>query len=146
MYETAIMEAVMPFALRASLGLLGAAALLTGCAGGSPEPVADRDGILRLRLDEYRVMPGAIEVPEGPIRILARNEGRLTHNVKIEEETFEEGVTPKEYGGTETMQPGESAPGITVRLPPGRYRLACTIGNHDNLGQYAELEVTRAGS
>ena len=28
-------------------------------------------------------------------------------------------------------------------LKPGRYRLACTISNHDNLGQYGELKVVR---
>jgi hypothetical protein len=28
-------------------------------------------------------------------------------------------------------------------LEPGKYRLVCTIANHDNLGQYAELKVVR---
>jgi hypothetical protein len=28
-----------------------------------------------------------------------------------------------------------------VTLKPGKYRLVCTIANHDNLGQYAELKV-----
>ena len=26
-------------------------------------------------------------------------------------------------------------------LKPGKYRLTCTIGNHDDLGQYGELKV-----
>jgi len=139
------MGGVMPSVLRANLALLGAAALVTGCGGGSPDPVTDRDATLRLRLDEYRIAPGAIKVRAGRIRILARNRGKLTHNVKVEEATEEEGATPIVFGGTATMQPGEAAPGRTVRLLPGRYRLVCTIGNHENLGQYAELEVTRAG-
>ena len=134
----------MPPALRAILGLLGATAVVAGC-GGVPDPVVDRDATLRPRLDEYRIRPGAVKVRAGRIRILARNDGILTHNVKVEEATYEEGVTPAEYGRTATMQPGESAPGVTLRLAPGRYRLVCSIGNHENLGQYAELEVTRAG-
>lgn len=134
----------MPPALRAILGLLGATAVVAGC-GGVPDPVVDRDATLRPRLDEYRIRPGAVKVRAGRVRILARNVGILTHNVKVEEATYEEGVTPAEYGGTATMQPGESAPGVTLWLAPGRYRLVCTIGNHENLGQYAELEVTRAG-
>ena len=134
----------MPPALRAILGLLGATAVVAGC-GGVPDPVVDRDATLRPRLDEYRIRPGAVKVHAGRIRILARNDGILTHNVKVEEATYEEGVTPAEYGRTATMQPGESAPGVTLRLAPGRYRLVCSIGNHENLGQYAELEVTRAG-
>ena len=138
------MVGVMPSALRAILAPLGAAALLTGC-GGNPDPVTDRDATLQLRLDEYRIVPGAIKVRAGRIRIVARNRGGLTHNVKVEEAVYEEGDNPIVYGGTETMQPGETAPGVTVRLFPGKYRLICTIGNHENLGQYALLEVTRAG-
>ncbi len=138
------MVGVTPPALRASLALLGAAPLLSGCGGG-PEPVTDKDATLRLRLDEYRIRPGAIEVRSGRIRIVARNDSRVaTHNVKVEEVNDEEGATPIVFGGTETMQPGETAPTEVVRLFPGRYRLVCSIGNHENLGQYAELEVVQA--
>jgi len=140
------MGGVIPVPLRAILALLGAAASVAGCGGSARDPVTDRDGTLQLRLDEYRILPGAIKVRSGEIRIVARNRGRLTHNVKIEEATDKEGATPTVYGGTETMQPGETAPPVTVRLFPGRYRLVCTIANHGNLGQYAELEVTRGGS
>ncbi len=138
------MGAVIPPAPRAISALLGAAALLAGCGGGAADPVTDRDGTLRLTLDEYRIEPGAIKVRAGRIRIVARNEGELTHNVKVEEATDEEGATPIDFGGTDTMQPGETA-AKTVRLFPGTYRLVCTIGNHENLGQYAELVVTRDG-
>jgi len=140
------MRGVMPVPLRAILALLGAAASVTGCGASTPDPVTDRDGTLQLRLEEYRIVPGAIKVRSGRIRLVARNRGRLTHNVKVEETSDREGATPIMYGGTETMQPGETAPGVTIRLFPGRYRLVCTIGNHENLGQYAELEVTRGGS
>jgi len=139
------MDRVMPPALRASLLLLGAAALVTGCGG--PEAVTDRDGILRLRLGdpEYAITPGAVKVRAGRIRIVLRNRGRLTHNVVVEEATDEEGATPIVFGRTPTTFKGETASGV-VRLLPGRYRLVCTIGNHENLGQYAELEVTEASS
>jgi len=140
------MDGVMPSPLRASLALLGAAAVAMGCGGGSPDPLTDRDATLRLRLDEYRIVPGAIKVRAGRIRIVARNRGKLTHNVKVEEATDKEGATPIVYATTATMQPGETAPTVPLRLLPGRYRLVCTIGNHQNLGQYAELEVTRAGT
>ena len=47
----------------------------------------------------------------------------------------------KQYGKpTKTLFPGQSAL-TTVELRPGKYRLVCTIANHDNLGQYAELKV-----
>ena len=50
----------------------------------------------------------------------------------------------KDYGEpTKTLFPGETGQ-TTVDLAPGKYRLVCTIANHDNLGQYAELKVARA--
>jgi uncharacterized cupredoxin-like copper-binding protein len=49
----------------------------------------------------------------------------------------------KQYGEpTKTLFPGQTAQ-TTVDLEPGKYRLVCTIANHDNLGQYAELKVVR---
>lgn len=131
----------MPSRSRASLALLGALALLAGCGGD--DPVTDRDGVLRLVVDEYRIAPQRLTVTEGRVRILITNKGRLTHNVKVEEEINEEGATPILYGGTDTAQPGQKAD-ATVRLLRGRYRLVCTIGNHENLGQYGELDVEPA--
>ena len=139
------MVGVIPRVVRASLPLLGAAAVVAGCG---PRAVTDRDATLRLRLGdpEYAITPASLRVRAGRVRIVARNQGILTHNVKVEEVSDEEGVTPETYGGTETMQPGATAPTVELELRPGRYRLVCTIGNHENLGQYAELEVTAAGS
>jgi hypothetical protein len=139
------MGVVMPLSFRASLVVLGAAALLSGCA---PKQVTDRDGTIRLTLGdpEFAISPGSIKVRSGVIKIIARNKGKLTHNLRIEAVDDTEGATPKVYGSLPTMQPGQTAPSKTLRLSPGRYRLVCTIGNHENLGQYAELDVTRAGS
>lgn len=119
--------------------LLGVAASSLGC-GRSPEFVMDRDGVLRFGLSEYRIEPQNLRVREGRIRIVATNEGRLTHNVQIESIEDREGEQPTRYGRTETMQPGE-VERTTVTLGPGKYRIVCTIGNHDDLGQYGELQV-----
>jgi len=136
--------------LRATLVLLCAATLLGGCGGSEPDPILDRDRTLHLKLDEYRIEPAAVEVRSDSfpvkIHIVARDVGRLTHNVRIEsvEEGAEQGtsVQPTVYGGTDTAQPGQTVSG-DVSLWPGRYRMTCTISNHDNLGQYGELNVTR---
>ena len=36
------------------------------------------------------------------------------------------------------------AGGFTFKVKPGKYRVVCTIANHDNLGQYGELKVQSA--
>jgi plastocyanin len=138
----------MPRTRRATLATLGAVAVLAGC-GGEPAPVPDRDATLHLTLTEYRIQPQDVRVQATrrpmPIRIVARNRGILTHNVKVESVTAgsEQGTDdqPTVFGGTDhTAQPGQTVSGV-VYLQPGTYRLTCTIANHDNLGQYGTLVV-----
>jgi hypothetical protein len=112
---------------------------LPGCGGS--EPVEITTSVLRLRLDEYRIQPDHARVRAGRLKIIIYDAGVLTHNVKVEseEETDAEGK-PLVVGGTPTAHPGETVFG-KVELAPGTYRLACTIANHDTLGQYGKLEV-----
>jgi len=128
----------------ATLTAVGAATLAAGC--GEPDPVDDRDGSLRLELTEYAIRPQVVKTSSNEIRIRARNRGRLTHNVAIQEEAEGEGALaqPRVLGSTPTAQPGETVrTARAIHLAPGRYRLACTIANHDTLGQYGTLIVTR---
>jgi plastocyanin len=121
--------------------LATAVAGLSGCGGDEPTATAS-SGTLRLRLDEYRVLPERVRVPAGRVRIVARNTGRLTHNVAVVQ--FERPLgdeQEREYARTETAHPRHTV-STTVRLRPGRYRIICTIANHDNLGQYGELRVS----
>jgi hypothetical protein len=123
-----------------ALLLLGAATLV-GCGGG-PSYAHDRDGVLKIHLDEYRVIPENIEVPAGRIHIVATNTGRLTHNLEIESFDTPTGEEPTVYGRTDTLHPGQhGSEQQPITLKPGKYRLTCTIGNHDDLGQFGELKV-----
>jgi hypothetical protein len=114
---------------------------LAGCAEYGRAQDA-RGGVVRLTLDEYRIAPDHVRVPAGRVTIIAVDRGRLTHNVAIESPHREPGQPPHQYARTATVHPGQTTPPLTVTLRPGRYRLACTIGNHDDLGQYGELDVT----
>lgn len=138
------MRGVLSRRHRAILSVLGAAAVLAGC--GDAEPVRVRGATLTLRLDEYRIRPQAVAIDAGEIRIVAHNTGRLTHNVKVEQDTHTEAAVPVVYGMTPTAHPGETVTSEPFRLAPGVYRMADTIGNHDNLGQYGELRVLKPGA
>jgi plastocyanin len=128
----------------AVLTLIAASLLASGC-GDDPKPVVDRDATLHLRLDEYRIIPRSLRVRAGRVHIVAKDVGRLTHNVAVE--TFSnspETDTPVERGRTATAHPGETVSELErIVLTPGKYRLVCTIANHDDLGQYATLVVTK---
>jgi hypothetical protein len=70
--------------------------------------------------------------------------GILTHNVKLFSTTQTDAEDkPIEIGkGTATAHPGETVVSEDIDLDPGRYRLACSIANHDDLGEHALLIVT----
>lgn len=130
---------------RAALCLLVALALapLAGC-GADDDVVVDRDNTLQLRLEEYRIIPQTIRVRAGRLHIVARNRGRLTHNVAVE--SFSDSPETDEvveFGRTSTAHPGETVTEAEpIRLKPGKYRIVCTIGAHGNLGQYGTLLVS----
>lgn len=120
-----------------------AVVVAVGLAGCGSTPTARVSGeTLHLRIDEFRILPKKLSVRTGRIRILGRNVGILTHNVKVFSTIYKD---PQGnfviVGGTDTVHPGETATG-TVDLRPGTYKLADTIANHDDLGAYATLIVT----
>ncbi|HWC27139.1 MAG TPA: cupredoxin domain-containing protein [Solirubrobacteraceae bacterium] len=96
--------------------------------------------ILRLALDEYRIVPQHAVVEPGRMKFTARNTGRLTHDLVVEIPDGP-GGKPIRIARVPTMQPGETGEPVKVTLKEGEYRLVCTIANHDDLGQYGKLEV-----
>jgi plastocyanin len=126
----------------ALMAVLGAAAVAAGC-GGEPAAVAVPGNTLRVGLDEYRIQPQNVRMKAGRIHLVAVDDGRLTHNLVIESIT-DDPTKEVVYGRTDTAHAGQT---VTERDPitlkPGRYRLACTISNHENLGQYGTLTVVR---
>lgn len=119
--------------------LPGAAALLAGC-GGAAQVVVGGDRVLDVELIEYQLQPKRFSVEEGRITLRATNRGRLTHNLAVTELEREIGEPRTVYVRTDTARPGETVRD-RVTLGPGRYKLVCTISNHENLGQRGELEV-----
>lgn len=121
--------------------LFAASIALGGCGGG--ETFRTDRPILRLTVDEYRIVPQDIVARPGRIKIVVRNTGRLTHNLVIQTPPQEVDDRPQEIPGArvKSMQPGEAAEPIKVVLGRGEYRLVCTIANHDDLGQYGTLLV-----
>lgn len=122
-----------------ALFVLGALAF-AGC-GGDTDPVRAPDGVVRVVLDEYKITPQDISVPAGRVRLVARNDGILTHNLAVEADERAAGSPRRQFGRTPTARPGETVRG-EVTLAPGTYRLSCTLANHDDLGQFGTLQVT----
>ena len=92
---------------------------------------------LRVVGDEYSFDPQNVVYRAGGgaarIKISLDNRGSLAHNVKVFDGESELGGTPTFPGGREEVG--------AVELEPGRYRLVCTVGNHEELGMTGSLEV-----
>ena len=127
---------------RLLLLLLTLAAVPAAGCGSNVDYTRAPDHRVRVTLDEYRITPENIEVSAGHITFEAHNDGRLTHNLAVVQfKRPTSGEEEKQYGqATKTLFPGQSG-STTVDLEPGKYRLVCTLANHDNLGQYGELKV-----
>jgi hypothetical protein len=119
--------------------LLAVCAIALGGCGDDDVFRTDRP-ILRLELDEYRIVPQSASVKPGRLKLAVRNTGRLTHNLVVQIPEGPDGK-PVELARMGTMQPGATGEPIKVDLNAGEYRLVCTIANHDDLGQYGMLQV-----
>jgi plastocyanin len=118
---------------------LAGALPIAGCGDDAPV-TRDDAGVVTLRLDEYRIVPQRVRVPSGRFEIVATNRGVLTHNVAIVSPGRRPGQAEVQYARTATAHPGQTVR-KEVHLKPGKYRMVCTLANHDNLGQYGELVV-----
>jgi hypothetical protein len=109
------------------------ALLLPGC-GGLADGVNARDGVLEVRLVDFRIQPQVIRSAPDSLTIRIRNDGRLPHAFRI-----------RGIGGTRvkvpTILPGREAARVGIRLPRGDWRMFCPLSNHEELGMYATLVI-----
>jgi uncharacterized cupredoxin-like copper-binding protein len=79
--------------------------------------------------------PARVRTGGKPIHLELDNKGTLAHDLRVAQ-------GGRDLGGTPTFAPGATRGG-TVKLAPGRYRMVCTVANHEQLGMVGQLEVTR---
>jgi plastocyanin len=122
--------------------MLALAALAgAGCGGGDdgdgpsgPPTTVATGRPLVVTAREYSLTPPNVVVSgPGVLRLRLRNSGSLPHDVRLQS-------GGRDLGGTESIPGGESVT-ATVSLPPGRYRMLCTVGDHAQLGMKGSLRV-----
>lgn len=118
-----------------------AVVVAAGCGGGGEDRPKSavktfRAGQpVRVSAKEYFFTPARVRTGGKPIRLELHNQGTLAHNLRVLQGA-------RDLGGTPTFAPGPTRGG-TVKLAPGRYRMVCTVANHEQLGMVGQLEVTR---
>lgn len=114
----------------------------TGCNTGSEKVV--RDGRLQLTLREYSVEPRNIRMAAGPVRIEARNVGKLLHRVRIVSDDDKRGNRRSVFWQDKRqppLRPGTSSVPATICLGPGHYRIISAQPGDEELGAVADLRV-----
>ena len=121
---------------RARTLLLVAVALTAAAGCGEAErPVRLSGDRVPIALDDYLYAPQRLSVPAGRVTLALHNRGRIGHTLRLRREGRLRLEVP-------TLLPGERA-SVTRRLAPGRYRMFCAIANHEELGMWGTVVVTR---
>lgn len=97
-----------------------------------PEPEANR---LAVKGAEYYFVLSRPSVKAGGVTIELNNQGEDPHNLNIRLEGS--GEEPQQIAETDS---GERAV-ATFDLPPGKYRLWCSLPEHEELGMETKLVV-----
>ena len=124
--------------MRWPIPTLAALAALSGC-GGEDKPAravtVPGDQTIRIEGDEYAFDPARVIVTGAPaqLRITLDNVGSLAHDIRVID-------GERDLGGLRGFPAGEER-STTVRIPPGKYRFVCTVGDHEELGMKGDLEV-----
>jgi plastocyanin len=114
------------------LAAAGAAAALSAC-GDAPRATVVERGPLSLEQRDYRFKPQNLRARAGDVRMEVVNRGRLPHALQLRLEGRERLRIP-------TVLPGHRG-AAAARLPAGRYRFACPIANHEELGMHGVLTL-----
>lgn len=97
-----------------------------------PEPEANR---LAVKAAEYFYVLSRPSVRAGEVTVELNNRGEDPHNLNLREEGGE--GAPYELPETDSLQRSVA----TVDLPAGKYRLWCSLPEHEERGMYTELVV-----
>jgi uncharacterized cupredoxin-like copper-binding protein len=117
--------------VRLTAALLAATAL-AGCGG--PGPVTQvRENRLEIALDDFLIAPQNVRARRGRLTFAVTNRGRLGHNFRLRD-------GDGELVEVTTLLPGEEAT-ASADLQPGRYKMLCTVANHEQLGMTGRIVV-----
>jgi plastocyanin len=111
-----------------ALALVCAAVLLAGCGDDDSAPAAPGTVVL----DDYEFRPRTVHARRGET-LTVLNEGGTAHNMTVRRGSVK-------LAATDSFLAGDRAR-LRIDLPPGRYRIICTVPGHRQLGMTGTLVV-----
>jgi len=92
-------------------------------------------GQVEIAFKEYELAPSKIRIGPGKVTFVLRNEGRYSHDFRINVEGPGIDVTTQKFGPGRTIR-------LEVALQEGEYKISCPLSNHDERGMHGTLIVT----
>jgi uncharacterized cupredoxin-like copper-binding protein len=135
--------------MRAHLVILAAATAVAGSVAIAPavqSQTATRT--VGVTLKEFKLTPSVKSIPSGKVTFLAKNTGKLKHELAIVRTDKAPGRFPikagkavvEEYGVVEDIAPGKTGR-LTITMKRGKYVFLCNVPGHYKAGQYAAFTV-----
>lgn len=90
---------------------------------------------VEIAFKEYQLTPNKIRVGPGKVTFVLRNEGRYSHDFRINVEGPGIDITTPKFGPGRTIR-------LEVALQEGEYKISCPLSNHDERGMHGTLIVT----
>lgn len=119
----------------------------------APPPAAAVAGMVEVhvKVSEFKFELDKTSVPAGPVKFIVENTGKLKHNFILEAPSaVDEPFTANgKTAQIEDVEPGKTETLEWVFDKPGKVQIGCHIDvldggiNHDEKGEFAELEVTQ---
>lgn len=105
-----------------------------GQAGTSQEALPPQvlQGTVPVSLKDFRLEPNELRVKAGTVTVVLKNEGRFTHDFRVQGQGIDDRAPKVGSGRTFEWQ---------IALEPGSYAISCPISNHAQRGMKGTLEV-----
>lgn len=102
----------------------------TAGSGGAAEGGAELSATIRFK--DFQLDPDSVKVAAGTVRFTLVNEGRYTHDFRIEGNGVDD-KSPR-IGAGRTIE-------WSITLQPGEYKISCPVSNHADRGMTGTLAV-----
>lgn len=120
------------------IALLGALPARGSDSAGSPANNQTSAGVkpvqeVKVAMGDFFYKPNDITVKSGKVRFMLTNVGATAHRFSIKTGDTVNWTSKNVGAGRESV--------LEVELPPGTYKMGCTLGDHEKRGSVGKLTV-----
>lgn len=137
----------------AGLAVGAASATVGGSTGGAARAERAATPSVRVKLIDFKLLPGVKRVAPGKVTFVVRNAGAVPHELVVLKTSTPaaklavksgKAIEAGKVAGIASFKPGVTK-SLTLRLKAGHYVLLCNLPGHYTAGQFADFTVGAGG-